>query len=447
MNNKTLLKTIIILALPAIAEMALNTLLGFTDTLMISRLIGQEALAGVGFANQIIYTLIFVFTSFNTGATAMIARSYGEQNFEKLNKVAGQVVALNFVLGLTISIFSLIFAEKLFSIYDMTPEVLELTLQYFNIVVYGMIFMFLSFSFTAILRGSGDTKTPMIITGIVNVVNIVGNYVLITGYGPFPELGIRGTAIATTISRGVATIIYIKILFSGDNGVHLKLKNLKITKEIIKPLWNISLPGAVEQGLMQIAFVFTGVIISFLDTTSEAAFRILLNIESISFMPAIGLSIAAATLVGKALGEKDAHKAKKIGHMSAGIGAVWGVFMGILFLSFPNFFVGIFTDNKTLINVSLFAMTFMGLNSPLLNFTVVLSGALRGSGDTKSVMIITTLRLWLVFVPLNYVLVKFFNYGIESVWIAEMTSFLIFSIIMFLRFERGNWANIKIYDK
>jgi Na+-driven multidrug efflux pump len=132
--------------------------------------------------------------------------------------------------------------------------------------------------------------------------------------------------------------------------------------------------------------------------------------------------------------------------MSSGIGALWGLFMGLLFFVFPEFFVGIFTDNTTLINVSLLAMTFMALNSPFLNFTVVLSGALRGAGDTKSVMVITTLRLWLIFVPLNYILVQFLDYGIESVWMAEMTSFLIFSIIMFLRFERGKWADIKIYE-
>lgn len=446
MNKKKLILSILMLSLPAIGEMALNTLLGFTDTVMISRLIGKNALAGVGFANQIVFTLIFVFSSFNTGGTAIVSRKYGEKDYTSMNKVAGEVISINLFFGLIITTTVLISGKYIFKIYDMTPEVFQMTLDYFNIVSLGMPFMFLSFSFAAILRGSGDTKTPMIITGIVNITNIIGNYVLITGMGPFPALGVRGTAIATTLSRLVATILYVRILFWGNNVANIKLKDMIITKLNLKPLWKLSYPGAIEQASMQISFVVIGVTVSLLDTVSEATFRILINIESISFMPAVGLSIAAATLVGKALGEHNYKKAKEIGYVSSFLGVLWGLFMGVVFYVFPDSLIGIFTTDQALINTGLFAMTLAAFNQPLLNYMIVQGGALRGAGDTRTVMLITTLRLWGIFVPVTYFLIAHLNYNIEAIWIAEISAFLVTIPILFKRFYNGRWLDIKIYD-
>jgi len=446
MNKKKLILSILVLSLPAIGEMALNTLLGFTDTVMISRLIGKNALAGVGFANQIIYTLIFIFSSFNTGGTAIISRKYGEKNYNEMNKVAGEVISINLVMGILITIVALSTSHLIFNIYDMTPLVEQMTIDYFNIVAFGMPFMFLSFSFTAILRGSGDTKSPMIITGIVNVTNILGNYVLITGWGPFPAMGVQGTALATTISRGIATALYIKILFIDDNVTKIKIKDLIVTKLNLKPLWRLSYPGAIEQASMQISFVTVGVIVSILDTLSEAAFRILINIESISFMPAVGLSIAAATLVGKALGEKNYTKAKEIGYTSSFLGIMWGLFMGIIFYFFPGQLISIFTTDPALIKTGLFAMTIAAFNQPLLNYMIVQGGALRGAGDTRNVMIITSIRLWVIFVPVTYLLIAQLGYGIEAMWFAEIASFLITIPIIFKRFYDGRWLDIRIYS-
>ncbi len=443
-EHKALLVAIIIIALPAIGEMSLNSFLGLCDTLMISHLIGSEALAAVGFANQIIFTLIFIFSSFNTGATAMIARAFGEKDYPKLNKIAGEAVFINIIIGIIITILSWVFAKKIFGIFDMTDEVLNLSLTYFYVILFGMIFMFLSFSYAAILRGAGDTFTPMIITGIVNILNIIGNYLLITGAGPFPKLGIVGAAWSTSVSRMIATIIYTYILFIKSGPLRIKVRNMKVTKEVLKPLFKISLPGGGEQALIQISFLIIGVIISQLDTDSEAAFRILMNIESISFMPAVGLSIAATTLVGKALGERDIEKAVNTGYAAAGLGALWGIFMGLIFFILPKQLLGIFTSETNIILLSLTTMYFMGINQPSLNFMIVMSGALRGTGDTFSVMVITALRLWVTFIPLSYIFIIVLKQGVIGMWYGEIISFLIFNIIMFMRFKSKKWVNIKI---
>ncbi|MGB3367500.1 MAG: MATE family efflux transporter [Acidaminobacteraceae bacterium] len=442
--QKALVLSILTMALPAIIEMALNTLLGVSDTIMISRLINQSALAASGFANSIMFTLIFVFTSFNTGATALVSRSYGEKNFEKLNRIGSQTVMLNGLIGLVVMLLSLKFSSQIFTIFDTTKEVSIMINSYFSLISYGLFAMFLSLSFAAILRGAGDTITPMVVTGFANILNIIGNYVLIRGVWIFPEMGIQGAALSTTLSRIVAVIIYIYICFFKHKQIKIKFKFMKFQSHVLKPLIRISLPGALEQGLMQISFLVLGVFISKLETASEAAFRILINIESISFMPAVGISIAAATLVGKSLGEENKEYAKDIARVSFSLAIVWGIFVGSLFFIFKIPILKIFTTEQAVIETSLASMTLMAVNQPLLNFMIAISGGLRGAGDTKFVMYITLLRLWLVFVPVSYLFINIYSYGVSGLWIAEILSFLIFDFIIFKRFQSGKWADIKI---
>jgi len=439
-RRRALFYIILTMSLPAIAEMALNTMLGVSDTIMISLMIGKEALASVGFANQIVFTLIFIFSAFNTGAVALISRSYGEKNFTKLKETAEQNVTLNLAIGLVILCLSVIFNRSIFRIFDTSPEIYLDTLRYFNIILVGFIPMFLSFSFASILRGSGDTLTPMIITGIANLLNIAGNYVLIKGIGPFPQMGISGAAWATSGSRILALLIYIYVLYFRKSAIKLRFE-VFFKKEIMKPLWKISLPGGVEQALMQLSFLAMAVIVSQLDTVSEAAFRILIQIESLSFMPAVGLSIATATLVGKSLGEKDVSKASEIGFLSGLTGLLWAVFIGLIFIFFPAGILSLFSRERSIIITGIPVMLFMGLNQLGLNLNIVISGALRGAGDTKRVMYISVARLWILFIPLSYLFVIKLQTGLGGIWYAEIISFAVFGSQLLLRFKNRKWAD------
>jgi len=417
-------------------------MLGVSDTIMISRMVGTEALAAVGFANQIVFVLIFVFSSFNTGAVALISRSLGEKNFGKLRHIAQQNVVLNLMIALIILGLSIPFSSGILSIFDTSPAIYRNSLLYFRIILVGFVPMFLSFAFAAILRGAGDTVTPMVVTGIANGINIIGNYLLIKGVGPFPELGIAGAAWATSGSRILAVLIYIYVLYQKPSETRLRFRFIFDT-EILKPLWRISLPGAIEQGLMQLSFLTVGVIISRLDTASEAAFRVLIQIESISFMPAVGVSIATATLVGKALGEKNPGKAVETGYLSSGMGILWGIFIGAVFLLFPQGILSLFSMDSELIDAAIFTMVLLGLNQIGLNFNIILAGALRGAGDTQKVMVITVSRLWLIFVPLSYLFIVRLQSGIPGIWYAEMISFAVFGTLLLLRFRGKKWMNQK----
>ncbi len=442
-QKKQLIINILLLSLPAIIEMSSHTILGIADTLMISRMIGKEALAGVGFANSIIFPLIFIFSSFNIGATTLVSRSYGRKDMETLNRISSQNLLLNAFIGTFIMLVSVIFSKQIFSIYDTSIPVSNAIDAYFPIVAYSLPAMFLAFSFATALRGAGDTLTPMIVTGLANIVNIIGNYVLIKGIWIFPKMGIAGAALSTTISRILSAIIYIVICTSYHDKVHLKLKYMRIQKDILNALLKISIPGAAEEVIMQSAVVALSIIVSRMNTNSEAVYRILLNIESISFMVAIGISISAATLVGKSIGEKDIDKAVDVGTISYSISIVWGFILGSLYFVFKTEFLSAFTKNPEVIKAGLLTMTLLAINQPLLNFIKVIQGALRGAGDTKIVMSISTIRYWLIFVPFSYVFAIPMHFGVAGIWIAEIISYVVFNPFLYKRFHGRKWAALK----
>ena len=443
-TKKTAINSILSLSLPAIIDMSFDTLLGMADTLMISWMIGNAALSASGFVNQIIFTLIFIFTAFNTGGTALIARSYGEANYAKLNKTASEVVFLNLTLGLLVTLLCYVFRDQIFSIFQTSEEVDLYIAKYYKWIGLSILPMFLSFSFAAVLRGSGNTSTPMKITLIANLFNIAGNFVLIKGLFFFSPLGIEGAAIATLSARWLSVTIYAFILFDLKKRVHLCLRDMLPTKALFEPLFRISLPGAAEQALIQASFIAVNIIISSLDTTSEAAYRILINLESISYMPAVGISIAAATLTGKALGENDPELAYSTGRQSTVLGLVWGVFMGIMFLAFLNLWPKLFTNDPGVIKIIIPVLGLSALLQPFLNAMLVMSGVLRGSGNTRTVMQLSFLRVWLINVPLAYILIRIMEFDLKGAWYAELISYTLFCTIMYMKLKQKKWTEIKI---
>lgn len=442
-GKKALILAILAMAAPAIIEMGLNTLLGVADTIMIGQMIDSGAIASVGFSNQIMFFLIFTFSAFNTGAVALISRANGEKDTPKMVRIAEQNVVLNLVMGIAVMALAFIFRSDIFRIYEIEQKIFDDALIYFNYILIGFVPMFLSFAFASILRGTGDTKTPMWVTAFANILNIFGNYVLISGWGIFPEMGIGGAALSTSISRIVAVCIYIYVLYVKNSDIKLKAKWF-VDRHIIAPLFRISLPGGIEQFFMQLSFLVVGVFISKLDTNAESLFRILIQIESLSFMPAVGVSIAAATLVGKSLGEKDIQKATDIGGTSSLLGILWGIFVGIIFVVVPLPLLYAFTSDQTVITLGIPVMVYMALNQPGLNYMIVMGGALRGAGDTYKVMIYTMVRLWGLFVPLSYLFILLLDQGVAGLWQAEIISILTTALIIYRRFHSKKWALLSI---
>ena len=301
------------LAIPATIENILQTLVGFIDTLMISR-IGLLAVTAVGVANTILNVYLAVFIALGVGSSALIAQYLGANKEKESQKVTNQSVVLATGVGLVFSLGSLFLGEPLLATMGASAEVLTYSKQFFYIVGGSSVFISLMTVLGSILRATGDTKTPMKVTAVVNIGNIILDYILIFGLGPIPALGVVGTAIGTAISRLMGTILLLNRVQKSSSPIDF----LTIFKKSnYQSLINLTIPATLERLVMRLGQVlYFGLIIS-IGAKTFAAHSIAGNIESFTYMPAYGLATAAATLVGNSIGAKDLPKANHYAYSSA----------------------------------------------------------------------------------------------------------------------------------
>jgi len=439
-----ILKRILILAIPSMIEMFLNTLVNVADTIMIGRPLGSAGISAMALANQIIFPVVFIFGAFNTGTTAIVARHIGAMEDSKANEGVTQSLILNFSIGIVLMLIMFLFYERFIRLFPAEERVILLSMDYLRIVIFSQFFMLIAFAISSSLRGAGDTRTPMFVNGAINILNIIGNYFLIYGVWIFPEMGISGAALSTTISRAIGALFLIYILLKGNRRIALTIDNIRINLKMMKRILNIGWSAAIEQFFMQTSFMVINFIIISLGKVSHAIFNIVIRIESISFMPAFGISIAATTLVGQYLGSKDEELAVSAGNISAVLGVILGVVLGIVFLIFPKELVSIFISEKEVIEAAVIPLRMAAFQEWAIAVMLIYAGALRGAGDTRRVMMVTIFRVWGLFVPFTYIFVNFTKLGIIGVFIATLTEFIVTAALFYLRFKSRKWIGIEV---
>ncbi len=437
-------KVVLTLALPAMIEHILQVLIGVVDTYFVSRL-GTEAIAGVGITNLIINVYIAFFVALGVGTTAVVSRNIGAGETEAANHAVRQSIIMALVIGIISGIFNLLFYKRLFILLGAEEKVMAYGIPYFLIVAVPSIFLCIIKVLSSALRGGGDTKTPMKVGVISNIINIVLDYVLIFGIFGFSGLGIVGAALATTISRIVgASMLFIKL---NDKKGKLKINffdRWKVDKSTIKSITKIGLPAAIEKLIMRFGqLVYSGMIIK-IGTHAYGAHNIAGTIESFSYLPGFGFAIAASTLVGQNLGAGRPKEAQAYGLISNFLSTIFMGAMGIIFYIFAPSLAGIFTQDAEVSILVVKVLRIIACFQPFLSITFVITSALQGAGDTKFPMYSTLIGIWGVRVLGVYLLGITLKMGLIGVWIAYVFDISIRGIILMVRFMRGKWKEIKI---
>ncbi len=443
--SSTLRKSVWLLAWPAIVEMLLHMMVGIVDTAMVGRL-GPEALAAVGLANQLFHLGTTIFAAIATGSTALVARHIGAREPQSAANAAAQSLIMGLAAAGTVSLALVIYAMPLLSFLFRGTEaaVLSLSTVYIRTVAAVLVMHFFFILVNAVLRGAGDTQTPMRITAIVNVVNVLGNYLLIFGVGPFPALGVQGAALATALAHSLGGVLALSVLFRRST-VPIALRDLlKVDLVMIRRILHIGVPAAFEQSTMRIGQLFYTMIVASLGTAAYAAHQVALNAESLSFMPGFGFSLAATTLVGQNLGAQDPERAEKSGLLSNQMAMTVMSVMGILFFVFPVPLVSIFTNDAEVIRLAALCLRIIAISQPALAAIMVLAGGLRGAGDTKAIMKITLLGFCFVRLGLAYLFAITFGWGLAGAWIAMAIDLFFRGYLMRARFLGGQWKTLKI---
>ena len=432
------------LSLPALLNMFLISLVGMVDMIMVGRL-GPAAISAVGMVNQPVLVIISVFMALTVGTTALVARFIGAKDINRAKDIARQSIVVSIFFGIILLPLLYLFAAQIERAMGAEPQVLALGVTYMRTIAIGTPFNVLAMGLGAILRGSGDMKTPLIADIIANLFNIYGDYSLIFGKFGAPALGVAGAGIATSIARFISSMILLYVLYRGKTVVKLSLKeSYHLNFNTLKRIFNIGVPSALEQLILrtgQLAFVR---IVAVLGTVAFATHQIAMNIQSLSFMPGQAFSIAATTLVGQLLGankpdiaEESANQTRLLGMMVSGISAFTIFFFG-------KYLTMLYTNDVAIIEQSRICLRIIALIQPAQSTQFILAGALRGGGDTRFPLYSTILGIWGMRVALAYLFVMIFGWGLTGAWLAIGFDQVLRAIVIYSRFRSGKWKQLEV---
>lgn len=449
-NRKYYRKETLRLTLPVFLELLISSLFGMVDMMMVGNSgpshITTPSIAATGITNQLMFIGIALAQAMSAGGTAMISRYTGAREEEKIPKVLKHMMLLMLLMiSIPFLIISQWRAEKIMAFIGAERDTIAIGLSYFRIVTLGFLFQSLNLGLFAAMRGSGDTRTPMIINIAVNLLNVLGNYILIFGKLGLKPRGLTGAGISTSLSQLVAFMVLLVLLSKKKHKVRFDLdQGFKFDKNIGDNLIKVGGPAALEQVGFRLGVVFFIKIVSSLGTTAYATHQIASNIISLSFAPGQAFGIAASTLVGRSLGEKKVHKAENFIVESKRLALIASVFFGLIFYFFGKNLVALYTEDPNIIEMSENVMKIIALIQPFQGLTFAISGGLRGAGDTVSTLIVTIIGVFIIRISLAQIFIKNLGLGVSGAWLAMLFDQLVRWLGINIRYKTGKWKNIKL---
>lgn len=440
-ENRKLIKNIFQITLPAVFDLLAQTLIMALDMKMVSSL-GPSAISSVGVGTAGMYALIPALIAVATGTTALLSRAYGADNKLDGKKAFAQSFFIAVPLGIFLTIIFLLFSEQIINLVGNAKDMnLKDAILYQNMTVIGFPFLGVSIATFYAFRAMGENKIPMIGNTLALVLKIILNFLLVYLF----KWGIFGAALSTTLTRLFSAIFSIYLVFwSKKNWISLELKDLKFDYFISKRILKVGIPAAVEQLGLRIGMLIFEMMVISLGNLSYAAHKIALTAESISFNLGFAFSFAASALVGQELGKGSSQKALKDGYICTIIAMIVMSTFGLLFFIIPQFLVSLFTKDKDVIELATMALKIVSICQPFSGASMVLAGALRGAGDTKSVLLITYLGIFLIRIPITYLFLDVLNFGLAGAWIVMTIDLAIRSSLAFYIFRRGKWKYLQV---
>lgn len=440
-TNKGRLKIITVLAIPAVIENFFQTILGFVDTYFVSK-IGLAEVSAVGVTNAVLAIYFALFMAIGVAANVRIANFLGANLPEKARHISQQSIVLAAIFGILTGIITLIFAEPLLKLMGIEAEVLEAGALYFRIVGIPSIVISFMFVLSAILRGAGDTKAPMKVSIVINIVNAFLDYILIFGFLFIPEMGIVGAGIATVISRLIGSIALFYYVNRAKT-LTFRRDYWRIDKTHLMELTTLGAPAAGERLVMRAGqIVYFGFVVA-LGTNAFAAHQIAGNVEVFSYMIGYGFATAATILVGQQIGAGNLEEAKHYAKLSTYLTVGAMTLLGALLFFLGDWAGSFFTDEQQVIDDIGTALKISGVFQPFLAVLMVLTGAFQGANNTKFPMYLTGFGMWAVRTVLVYLLGIKLGWGLAGVWIAIGADIALRAIVLVIQFKRGKWMALE----
>ena len=439
LTDRPLQRAIWSLAGPALVEQSLITLVSLVSLMMVGRL-GPRAIDAVGLTSQPVFFTQSIFVALDVGTTALVARAIGAGDPRTANEAAKQTFVLNISMGILVSLLCAALARPVLVFMGAGPDTLAMAIPYFRTVGAALAFNTLALSLTAILRGAGDTRTPMRINIVANIVLIAVGFPLIYGLGGLPRFGVLGAGYATVAAYVTACGLALQAVFSGRCPVRVSFRDgYRFQADLVRRIVRVGLPAAGEQAVMRGGVMLFLRVVAGLGTVTFAAHQIALNIWSLSYTPGTAFSIAATTLVGQNMGAARPDMAERAGQVTNRMAAVLAIATGIFFVLGRRWIFGLYSGDPQVAAEGGIAMIVLGLIQPLQSIQFAYAGGLRGAGDTRFPLLSTFIGVWPFRLGLGYLFVDAFGMGLFGAWLAIAADQTCRSLLILWRWRTGRW--------
>jgi putative MATE family efflux protein len=437
-------RKVIRLAYPVALGMLSITLLSVVDTAMLGRL-GPIPLAAAGIASIGYFMLAFSLSGIGIGVQTLVARRFGEQNYPRCGEVLNAGLLLGLIGGIPFVALSSVLASALAPALSGDPQVSHFGEIYLRYRFWGATFLFLNQTYRGFFNGLGETKQQMASAILVTVSNILLDYALIFGHFGLPAMGVAGAAVASTIATGIGSAYFALISLSSRYRQRFRLyQRVAFARIWVRPILRLSLPVIGQRFLSEGSFFAFFSIVARIGTLELAASNVIRSVVSLSIMPAFGIGVAAAALVGQNLGASCPEKAEGFAWEAAKLAAYLMGGVGLLFTAFPQWIFMIYTNDPAVIALGRAPLILLGISQALGGTGIVLSQALQGAGNTRFVMLGELIVCVAFYLPTAYLLGLTLRLGIVGAWLGEVFYWLVLAFLMSWKFRQGTWKTIRV---
>ena len=437
--QKSIRQQVFSLALPVVLSSLLQRSVGIVDIFLVGGL-GSSSIAAVGIAQIMIFVMMSVSWGINVGVTVLVAQLWGAERKQDAARAAYQAMLVAIGAAGLITLLGLTFGGQVAALLGANEAVQGILSDYTKIIFTFIFFTIAVNVLAGIMHGTGDTKTPLYATLIVNILHVIVAYPLIYGYLGFPKFGVKGAAIAIAISESMGAAF---LFFHSLRKRYIIISRVLEVKYTIM-MWKLGYPIFIDRLLQNMGSLFFAKVILLYGTAVYAAHQVGLAIEAFSFMPGYGIAVAAATIVGQNLGAGRPAEARLSAYEANRLAVILMALMGLVFFFFPYGLLRAFTRDPEVIRYGMLYMKIVAFAQVPLAITMVVGGSLRGAGDTGFIMFATIAGMWFVRLPVAALLAAVVKTEIRYVWSVMIIDWLVRMTLLLWRYHKENWGRLKI---
>lgn len=436
-------RAVFMLSIPMILEMLMESIFALVDIMYVSK-VSVNAVATIGLTESVITLVYAVAIGLSMAATAIVARRVGEKDLKNASQAAVQVIMLGVVVAIIISIVGLLFPKEILGLMGAEPELIAEGYGYTQVLLGGNVTIMLLFLINAIFRGAGNASVAMWTLILSNGLNIILDPMFIFGFGPIPEMGVKGAAIATTIGRGTAVLFQLVILFYGYSKIKVGLKDIVLKVHVMLNLIKVSLGGIGQFLIGTSSWVFLMRIMSEFGSEVLAGYTIAIRVMMFTLMPAWGMSNAAATLVGQNLGAQKPDRAEQSVWKTGRYTAYFMGFVSLIYLVFATQIIMLFNTQPDVVKYGSLCLRILAAGYIFYAYGMVVIQSFNGAGDTKTPTYINFFCFWLFQLPFAYLTAIALDFGPIGVFSSITIAEILIAIIGIIWFKKGKWKQVKV---